>query len=74
MGNVGATYDKAMCESFFATLEGELLPRTSFCSYSKARLARLELIEGLYNSHRLHSALDTDQSPSNYEKEYLAAA
>ncbi len=73
MGSVGDAYDNAMCESFFATLEGELLSRTSFRSHSEARLALFEFIEGWYNPHRLHSALDY-QSPINYEKKHLAAA
>ena len=30
MGSVGDCFDNAMCESFFATLECELLDRTSF--------------------------------------------
>ncbi len=62
-----------MCESFFATLEGELLSRTSFRSHSEARMALFEFIEGWYNPHRPHSALDY-QSPINYEKKHLAAA
>jgi putative transposase len=73
MGTVGDAYDNAMCESFFATLEGELLSRTSFRSHAEARLALFEFIEGWYNPHRLHSALDY-QSPINYEKSHLAAA
>jgi putative transposase len=73
MGTVGDAYDNAMCESFFPTLEGELLSRTSFRSHAEALLALFEFIEGWYNPHRLHSALDY-QSPVNYEKKLLAAA
>jgi putative transposase len=73
MGSVGDAYDNAMCESFFATLEGKLLSRTAFRSHSEARLALFEFIEGWYNPHRLHSALDY-QSPIHYEKKHLAAA
>jgi putative transposase len=73
MGSVGDAYDNAMCESFFATLEAELLSRTSFRSHTEARLALFEFIEGWYNPHRLHSALDYP-SPVNYEKKHLAAA
>jgi putative transposase len=73
MGSVGDAYDNAMCESFFATLECELLSRTSFRSHAEARLALFEFIEGWYNPHRLHSALDY-QSPVNYEKKLSAAA
>jgi len=46
MGTVGDCYDNAMCESFFATLECELLDRRKFDSRAKARLAVFEFIEG----------------------------
>src|SRR5262245_57718839 len=56
-----------MCESFFATLECELLDRHRFQSQAEARMAIFEFIEGWYNPHRRHSALDY-QSPINYER------
>jgi putative transposase len=65
MGSVGDAYDNALCESFFATLECELLDRTRFKSQVDA-LAVFEFIEGWYNPHRRHSALDY-LSPINYE-------
>jgi putative transposase len=58
-----------MCESFFATLECELIERESFSSRSEARLSVFEFIEGWYNPDRLHSGLDY-QSPRHYEEEY----
>ena len=67
MGSVGDAYDNALCESFFATLECELLDRQSFRSQVEARLAVFEYLEGWYNPHRRHSALDY-QSPINYER------
>jgi len=70
MGSVGDCYDNAMCESFFATLECELIERTSFTTRSEARLGVFDFVEGWYNPHRLHSALDYE-SPSDYEKEYF---
>lgn len=73
MGSVGDAYDNAMCESFFATLECELLARRNFRSHAEARMALFEFIEGWYNPHRRHSALDYE-SPANYEKKYRAAA
>ncbi|GEL75750.1 transposase [Myxococcus virescens] len=73
MGSVGDAYDNAMCESFFATLECELLGRRSLRSQAEARMALFEFIEGWYNPHRRHSALDYE-SPANYEKKYRAAA
>ena len=38
MGSVGDAYDNAMCDSFFATLECELLERRSFRSHAEARM------------------------------------
>jgi putative transposase len=46
MGSVGDAYDNAMCESFFATLECELLDRHRFKTQVEARLAVFEFIEG----------------------------
>ena len=66
MGSVGDCYDNAMCESFFATLECELLDRSTFHTPTEARLAVFEFIEGWYNPHRRHSALDY-LSPNRYE-------
>jgi putative transposase len=70
MGSVGDCFDNAMCESFFATLECELLDRRHFRTQVEARMAVFEFIEGWYNPHRRHSALDY-LSPINYEKEPL---
>jgi putative transposase len=72
MGSVGDAYDNALCESFFASLECELLDRYAFKSQSEARLAVFRYIEGWCNPHRRHSALDY-QSPVNYERKHLAA-
>jgi putative transposase len=57
MGSVGDCYDNAMCESFFATLECELLDRVRFTDRAEAELAVFDFIEGFYNTHRRHSAL-----------------
>jgi len=66
MGSVGDCFDNAMCESFFATLECELLDPTSFPSPAEARPAVFQFIEGWYNPHRRHSAIDY-LSPNRYE-------
>jgi putative transposase len=55
-----------MCESFFATLECELLDRQRFRTHAEAKLAVFDFIEGFYNPHRRHSALDY-VSPMEYE-------
>ncbi len=73
MGSVGDCFDNAMCESFFATLECELLGRTRFTTQAEARPAVFDFIEGWYNTHRRHSALDYD-SPIAYENRHAGAA
>jgi putative transposase len=67
MGSVGDAYDNAMCESFFATLECELLDRQRFRTQVEARLAIFDFIEGWYNPRRRHSALDY-LSPMIFER------
>jgi transposase InsO family protein len=49
MGSVGDAYDNAMCESFFATLECELLARCRFRTQAEARNEVFAFIEGFYN-------------------------
>ena len=66
-GAVGSAYDNAMAESFFATLECELIDRRCFRTQAEARMAIFRYIEGWYNLHRRHSSLG-QQSPINYEK------
>ncbi|MFQ3665913.1 MAG: IS3 family transposase [Sphingomonadaceae bacterium] len=66
-GSVGDAYDNAMCESFFATLECELIDRHRFRSHTEARMAVFHFIEGFYNPTRRHSALGY-LSPLEYER------
>ena len=73
MGSVGDAYDNAMCESFFATLEMELIDRQSFATKSAARLAVFDFIEGFYNPQRRHSSIE-DLSPIEFERRALEAA
>ena len=61
-----------MCESFFATLECELLDRCRFASQAEARMACFSFIEGWYNPVRLHSALGY-RSPMTFEAAAEAA-
>jgi putative transposase len=68
MGSVGDCYDNAMCESFNATLECELLDRHRFRTHKEAELAIFDFIEGWYNLHRRHSALGY-RSPATSEQE-----
>jgi putative transposase len=66
MGSVGDAYDNAMAESFFASLECELINRRTWQTKTEARLALFTWIEGWYNPRRRHSALNY-LSPMNYE-------
>ncbi len=67
MGTVGDANDKAMAESFFASLEGELIERSTFQSKAQARMAVFTWIEGWYNPRRRHSGLGY-LSPLNFER------
>jgi putative transposase len=67
MGSVGDAYDNALAESFFATLECELLDRNRFRNQGEARMAVFQFIEGWYNPHRLHSGLGY-LSPIDFER------
>ena len=67
MGSVGDCFDNALCESFFATLECELLDRSRFKNREEARRAVFEFVEGWYNRHRRHSSLGY-LSPAEFEK------
>ena len=73
MGSVGDAYDNALCESFSATLECELIEQERFQNQAEARMAIFDFIEGWYNPHRRHSALG-QMSPLTYEKQHAQAA
>ena len=70
MGSVGDAYDNAMAESFFASLECELIDRRSWKTKTEARLALFTYIEGWYNPRRRHSALGY-RSPESFEQNPL---
>jgi putative transposase len=67
MGTVGDAYDNAMAESFFATLECELIDRRSWKTKTEARLAIFSWIESWYNPLRRHSGLG-QRSPNAFER------
>lgn len=69
MGSVGDAYDNAMAESFFATLECELIERSTFRSHTDAQAAIFEFIEGWYNPQRRHSSLGY-LSPIQFERHH----
>jgi putative transposase len=70
MGSVGDCYDNAMAESFFATLECELLDRRPRATPVETQRAVFEWIEGWYNSHRRHSGLGY-LSPNEFERRHV---
>lgn len=57
MGSIGDSYDNAMAESFFASLETELIDRTVWSTHREARMAVFDWIEVFYDRVRRHSAL-----------------
>jgi putative transposase len=69
-GSAGDCYDNAMAESFFATLECELIERRAFRTRVEARMAVFQFIEGWYNTGRRHSALGY-RSPNEFERAAL---
>jgi len=71
MGSVGDCFDNAMAESFFATLECELIDRCRFHTLEEAKRAVFEYIEGWYNTQRRHSSINY-VSPMNYENGLLS--
>jgi putative transposase len=73
MGSVGDCYDNAMCESFFATLECELIDRSIFHNHDEARVAIFDFIEGFYNTRRRHSSIGY-QSPVQFERRQAIVA
>jgi len=71
MGSVGDCFDNAMAESFFATLEWELLNRSVFENRSQARMAIFDYIEAFYNPWRRHSSIG-NLSPAEHERRWHA--
>ncbi len=67
MGSVGDAYDNALAESFFATLECELIDRENFATRDEARTKIFDYLEAWYNPRRRHSALDY-LSPMEFER------
>lgn len=72
-GTVGDCYDNAMAESFFASLECELIDRTRWRTQSEARMAVFDYIETFYNPRRRHSAL-AYLSPQEFERRHAGTA
>ena len=73
MGSVGDCYDNAMAESFFASLECELIDTNDFRNRAEAKSEIFRYIEAWYNPDRRHSGIG-HRSPVNFEKSYYEAA
>ena len=69
MGAPGTAYDNALAESFFASMETELIDRSSWTTHAEARSAVFDWIERFYNRTRRHSALGY-LSPTEFERRY----
>jgi putative transposase len=71
MGSIGDPWDNAVAESFFASLEKELLRRERFATREQARLRLFWYIECFYNPRRRHSSLGM-LSPLDYEHHHAS--
>jgi putative transposase len=65
MGSIGDCYDNALAESFFATLECEVLARATFRTHAEARSALFDFIEVFYNRQRRHWGLRNNGEKSS---------
>jgi transposase InsO family protein len=66
MSRKGDCWDNAVAESFFASLEWELIQESDWHTHEEARRAIFDYIEVWYNRRRRHSALGY-KSPAEYE-------
>ena len=66
MGSIGDCFDNGLAESFFATLQTELLDRHHWTTRDQLANAVFAYLEGFYNPRRRHSALGY-LSPADYE-------
>jgi putative transposase len=73
MGSIGDAYDNSMAESFFGTLQMELLDRQRWATRHELALAMFEYIEAFYNRTRRHSSIG-NVSPVEFESRHTAAS
>jgi len=71
MGSIGDCFDNSVAESFFATLQTELLDRSTWPTREGLAQAVFAFIEGFYNPRRRHSTLGY-LSPADYEAKHRA--
>jgi putative transposase len=67
MGRVGSCFDNAAAESFFSTLEHEVLARHRFATKTEARAVVLAWCHNFYNTRRRHSSAAL-LAPAEFEK------
>jgi putative transposase len=73
MGSIGDCFDNSAVESFFGTLQLELLDQHPWTDRRQLALAIFEWIEAWYNPRRRHSYCDM-LSPADYEAAHTTAA
>jgi putative transposase len=72
MGSVGDCFDNSMAESFFGTLQLELLDRRHWSTRAELASAIFEYIEAFYNPTRRHTSIGS-LSPIDFEALHTAA-
>ncbi|CAM5784172.1 Integrase catalytic domain-containing protein OS=Cellulomonas persica OX=76861 GN=CPE01_11040 PE=4 SV=1 [Cellulomonas persica] len=72
MGRVASSVDNTMMESFWSTMQRELLDRRTWASREELAAGIFEWIEGFYNPHRRHSGLGY-RSPNDFEDLHTTA-
>ncbi len=73
MGRVASSVDNALIESFWSTMQRELLDRHTWATRTDLAAAIFEWIEGFYNPHRRHGSLGY-LSPADYERLHTTTA
>jgi transposase InsO family protein len=73
MSRPGNPYDNAWAESFMKTLKVEEVDGQRYRNFEHARSSIRMFVEDVYNTERLHSALDY-RSPVEFEAEIAEAA
>jgi len=73
MGSVGDAFDNAVAESFFGTLQLELLDEHHWATRRELAQAIFEWIEAWYNPRRRHTSMG-NLSPVDYEARATTAA
>lgn len=72
MSRKGNCWDNAVAESFFGTLEQELVPESPWANAAEARKAVSDYIHRYYNASRRHSTLGY-QTPIDFEQQHQAS-